>query len=389
MKREVRRSLDEVLTRPATFGSGLNELDDILNDEVMSNLDAQRQEIRDQPKSAATNPAKFKVSSATAGSGTANVIVKASSSAEVVITVLAAIVGVSIKLGYAPCNWVVMLASLLTAALLLIGVENVKQIIREWVPPHGAGWRDVPLTDSTLDIANLNKFANSAQVREKGLKILQYVLKAGAYSALLSKTTSVHLKDLSKIVSIARRFFKFARWIKHFEDVAEAKEQKSAVMRFLLHFRIGANFGADWAEDICSLERIGLLPKGTLSVKFMLFAEYCQLALALVEASVTAVRMRKEQEITELAEAAPAREAAAAHKILLQRRKLALVRLEQVKYVSDLGKAVYDCELSFAHEGLFIGCSLFSAIVSTHKNMVKVLPKSKAPEPPAVARLVG
>jgi len=44
-----------------------------------------------------------------------------------------------------------------------------------------------------------------------------------------------------------------------------------------------------------------------------------------------------------------------------------------IKFVSDLGKAIYDCELPFAHEGLFIGCSLFSAIVSTHKNVVKVL----------------
>ena len=56
-----------------------------------------------------------------------------------------------------------------------------------------------------------------------------------------------------------------------------------------------------------------------------------------------------------------------------QRRKLALMRLELVKFVSDLGKAIYDCELPFAHEGVFIGCSLFSAVVSTHKNMVKVL----------------
>jgi len=74
-------------------------------------------------------------------------------------------------------------------------------------------------------------------------------------------------------VSIARRFFKFLRWIKHFEDLAEAREQASRVMSFLLYFRIAANFGADWAEDVCSLERIGVLPKGTLSDEFMLFAE--------------------------------------------------------------------------------------------------------------------
>ena len=50
-----------------------------------------------------------------------------------------------------------------------------------------------------------------------------------------------------------------------------------------------------------------------------------------------------------------------------------MVRLEMCKFVSDLGKAFYDCELTFAHEGVFIGCALFSALLSTHKNMVKVL----------------
>ena len=53
--------------------------------------------------------------------------------------------------------------------------------------------------------------------------------------------------------------------------------------------------------------------------------------------------------------------------------KLECFRLELVKFVSDIGKAIYDCELSFAHEGVFIGCALFSALLSTHKNMVKVL----------------
>ena len=177
-------------------------------------------------------------------------------------------------------------------------------------------------------------------------------------------------------------------------------------MRFLLYFRIAANFGADWAEDLCSLERIGFLPKGTLGNEFMLFAEFCQLALATVEVGVTGVRARKEAEVTAMAEAGGASD----EKLVKQQRKLALVRLELVKFVSDLGKvsarraapprprrartrltpapllcacltpsppvaaqAFFDCELSFSHEGIFICCSFFSAIVSTHKNMVKVL----------------
>ena len=140
-------------------------------------------------------------------------------------------------------------------------------------------------------------------------------------------------------------------------------------MRGLLYLRVAFNFGADWAEDVCSLERVGLLPKGTLSAEFMLFAEYCQLALALVEIFVTSARAHKEKEVTQLAEDT----GVAPPKLLSQHRKLAMVRLELVKFVSDLGKAIYDCEFYFAHEGVFIGCALFSGLLSTHKNMFKVL----------------
>ena len=35
------------------------------------------------------------------------------------------------------------------------------------------------------------------------------------------------MKSLSKTTSIARRFFKFCRWVKHFEDLAEAKEEEN------------------------------------------------------------------------------------------------------------------------------------------------------------------
>jgi len=254
-------------------------------------------------------------------------------------------------------NWLAILSSLIGIGLLLLGVGNLRQIFRDLRLPSEMR---VPLTDATLDMKTVNKFANSCQVREKGLKILQYVLRTGAYSAVFSKAVSSQLKGLAKTTSVARRFFKFCRWVKHFEDFSEAKEQKG-VMRVLFYTRIGANFGADWAEDTCSLERIGVLPKGTLSVEFMLFAEYCQLVLALVEVVVTSAKLRKEEES---AGAAPPPKA---------ERKLALVRLEVVKYVSDIGKALFDCELSIAHEGVFICCSLFSAVVSTHKNMVKVL----------------
>ena len=77
-------------------------------------------------------------------------------------------------------------------------------------------------------------------MREKGLKVVQYVLRGVAYSAVLSPALSKDLKSLSKATSVARRFFKFGRWVKHFEDLEEAHEQKDLIMRGLLYFRTAA-----------------------------------------------------------------------------------------------------------------------------------------------------
>lgn len=259
---------------------------------------------------------------------------------------------------------------LVSLAIISLGVDNLHGIASDlllWLAPTGPralSWLHIPLTDAELSVGTINKFANSCQVREKSLKILQYLLKGTAYLKLFDKGTSTQLNALSKLTSIARRYFKFCRWVKHFDDLKEAKNESNSILRALLYLRVAANLGADWAEDVCSLERIGFLPKGTLSVEFMLTAEYCQLALALIEIGISNALVRAQQE---------ASDQAAASKAAKEQRKLALLRLELVKFISDVGKAVYDCELKFSHEGVFIGCALFSAIISTHKNMVKVL----------------
>jgi hypothetical protein len=267
-------------------------------------------------------------------------------------------------------TWPSILGVLVSVAMISVGVDNVHGIAKDlllWLAPTGPralSWLHIPLTDAELSVGTINKFANSCQVREKSLKILQYLLKGTAYLKLFDKGTSKQLNDISKVTSIARRYFKFCRWVKHFDDLKEAQTESNSILRVLLYLRVAANLGADWAEDVCSLERIGFLPKGTLSVEFMLFAEYCQLALALIEIGISNALVRAQQE---------ASDQAAASKAAKEQRKLALLRLELVKFISDVGKAIYDCELKFSHEGVFVGCALFSAIISTHKNMVKVL----------------
>ena len=371
------RSVDEVMMRSnLTVGAGLNELENIQQELV----DINRSE--DEPSSPPGTPPPFPSSSAVPSCADHKVKEKQSlpatdfTGAALVLLlgliVRSVLIPPSAEIALSIPTWLLLVTGLATTALILLGIDNVKEVLKELYERPSSGLR-IPLTDTSLDLSTMNKFANSAQVREKGLKILQYVLRGASYTGYLPKETSSTLKSLSKTTSIARRFFKFCRWIKHFEDLSEAREQKSAVLTLALYLRIVANFGADWAEDICSLERMGFLKSGTLSTEFLLFAEYCQLVLALVEIAFTAVRARKESQVYHLAKNASASKSG----LVAQRRKLALVRLELIKFVSDIGKALFDCELYFAHEGVFIGCAFFSALLSTHKNMLKVIKSSK------------
>ena len=357
------------MKRELTVGAGLNELDKMQT--VLSEMRSVEPEETPPP----LPPGAAAASSL--GSRSSRSPMTPQLAASGLVAALSGVVGLYVQPpmssdGAVVPTWAAIVAVLVVVAVLALGADAAADIGREWRarPPLGSR---VPLTDTALGIKTANKFANSAQVREKGLKIVQYLLRGAAYSGLLRPEAGKHLRALSKTTSIARRFFKFCRWVKHFEDLGEAREQKAPVMRALLYVRIFANFGADWAEDACSLERMGILPAGTLGGPFMLFAEHCQLVLALVEIWVTTVRARKEKELHDLAKGV----GADAESLKAQRRKVALVRLELVKFVSDLGKAFFDCELAFSHEGVFIGCSLFSALLSTHKNMVKVLKQVK------------
>ena len=295
-------------------------------------------------------------------------------------------VGAALIFGVTDASAVALPLCLVSLGLALLGVGTVKEMLAAWVTSGALvpSCTRVPLTDATISLETVNKFANSCQVREKGLKILQYALRLGAYSGLLAPPAAALLKTLSKTTSIARRFFKFCRWVKHFDDLAASRVEKDSKMRTLLLLRGCANLAADWSEDICSLERIGLLPAGTLSVGFQLFAEYCQLKLALLEVSISAVLVGKQQLLARLmvdklalSENSPSKQTATgsvdSNSLRKAERQLAMLRLELVKFVSDIGKAVFDCQLAFADEGVFIFCALFSALISTHKNMVKVL----------------
>mmetsp|Transcript_41742 Transcript_41742/g.75790 ORF Transcript_41742/g.75790 Transcript_41742/m.75790 type:complete len:242 (-) Transcript_41742:58-783(-) len=219
----------------------------------------------------------------------------------------------------------------------------------------------LPLSDQQLDLKIVNKLLSNAQSREKSLKIVQYSSKLLAY--MLARVAAdfwrKHFDSLAKNLSTARRFFKFFRWLKHFEDIKEARDEKNANVQGLLYADIACNLAADISEDITSLEKLGIIRKGTLPARTELYSNYCQLVLAGVEIMVSWVKSRRQAQATKDAPS------------VASQRKLALVNLEFSKFVADLLKAFWDCELSFASEFLFCVSGLWAALVSTHKYMIK------------------
>lgn len=222
----------------------------------------------------------------------------------------------------------------------------------------------IPLSDHRVDLNTINVVLSSAQSREKCLKIVQYVFKLAAYLLLHFAgmfALASRLQTWSKSVSQARRYFKFIRWMKHFQDIGAANEDFNRWFRKVLWFDILCNLAADICEDICSLERLGFLQAGTLPSETEYWANFCQLVLALVEIFVAIVRRRRLHKMYALDPS-----------VALGRR-LTMANLELSKFVADVGKAFWDCELSFASEFLFCVCGLWAALVSTHKFIIKAL----------------
>lgn len=225
----------------------------------------------------------------------------------------------------------------------------------------------LPLSDKDLDLKAINKILSSAQTREKALKVFQYTAKLLSYFLVRGAAASVkdwgkHFEALAKNLSAARRFFKLMRFMKHFEDIAEAREEKSSGFRSLLFLDVACNVVADVSEDFTSLEKLGFVRKGTLPKRTEYYSNWCQLALAVVEIFVHKVKADRAQE-----------KAAAPGATLEVQRKNTTAKLELSKFFADLIKAFWDCEVSFASELLFCLSGLWAALISSHKYMLRAI----------------
>eukprot|EP00419_Tripos_fusus_P017783 CAMPEP_0172728518 /NCGR_PEP_ID=MMETSP1074-20121228/92284_1 /TAXON_ID=2916 /ORGANISM="Ceratium fusus, Strain PA161109" /LENGTH=241 /DNA_ID=CAMNT_0013555777 /DNA_START=6 /DNA_END=731 /DNA_ORIENTATION=- len=223
----------------------------------------------------------------------------------------------------------------------------------------------LPLSDKRVDLKALNTALSSAQTREKALKVFQYTAKLAGYILLKAAgewaSLGKHCDALAKNLSTARRLFKFMRWWKHFEDIKDARAEKNRSVARLLFLDIACNLAADISEDFTSLEKVGILRKGTLPARTEYYSNWCQLVLAVVEIFVSIVKEKR------------AREKATPGATVEVHRKLAMAQLELSKYVADLVKAFWDCELSFASELAFCTSGLWAAFVSTHKYALRAL----------------
>jgi len=224
----------------------------------------------------------------------------------------------------------------------------------------------LPLSDKRVDLKALNIALSSAQTREKALKVFQYTAKLAGYMFLKAAgewaSLGKHCDALAKNLSTARRFFKFMRWWKHFEDIKDAKAEKNRSVARLLFLDIACNLAADISEDFTSLEKVGILRKGTLPARTEYFSNWCQLVLAIVEIFVSTIKEKRAREKANTPGAA-----------VEVHRKLAMAQLEFSKFIADLAKASWDCELSFASELAFCVSGLWAALVSTHKYALRAL----------------
>ena len=136
---------------------------------------------------------------------------------------------------------------LVLLAVLLLGTNNVGPISRDLVKRKGTVLRRCHVDRQDLLDQNAQSHRKFSTMQREGSQNPPVCLERLSYLDLTP--WSKELKTLSKSsTSIARRFFKFCRWVKHYEDVNEARSQ-SGIMKLFLWVRIGANFGADWAEE--------------------------------------------------------------------------------------------------------------------------------------------
>ena len=125
----------------------------------------------------------------------------------------------------------------------------------------------------------------STDVREKGLKVVQYGAKLVHYH--LSRTDAAdpnakRAKGVATWLSTARRCMKLLRWLKYFGNLKDAEKERVPVLSTAMYVDVAAGVFADTLQDAITLEKIGVLKKGTLPKGLARTAAWAELIVAVI-----------------------------------------------------------------------------------------------------------
>ena len=212
----------------------------------------------------------------------------------------------------------------------------------------------------------------STDVREKGLKVVQYAAKLLHYylsRANPSDPNAKRAKAVSKWLSTGRRLMKLLRWIKYFGDLEDAEKEEVPALSTAMYVAFGAGVFADTLQDALTLEKIGVLKKGTLPPTFERYANSAELIVAVIGITTSVFKVSRGQ-----AKVATAIRECKAEKTNSAAQKVFLAQLGLIKNACDTVRSVDDLELAGDLTlGVGLVCGLMSGALSGYTKVLKAV----------------
>lgn len=241
---------------------------------------------------------------------------------------------------------------------------------------------------SSADVKALVALSQSADFREKVLKLMQYSAKL----ATLTGSRSPTLQRLAKSIGAARRLICLLRWVRYYEDYVSARDEPMPALRAIVRTEAALNFVVDGLQDLVTLQQLGLL--GPLGKR--LPPRLAQVADTIDSANLSLGMLGAALRLQRTLAAAPASAehphgngggvtlsngAGAGSRSASERQKVVRSQLALLKYGCDLLKAVDASGVGGSHlPGAQLGAlgGLVSSVLSSHKLAEKLATRPKA-----------
>lgn len=234
----------------------------------------------------------------------------------------------------------------------------------------GVGGGDV-LTKRMEDAGQVvAALSGSVSFRDKSLKILQTLCKLIVRQIHALRWGSLalfgeRLDGTAQACSTGRRMFALLRWLRYSVDLRAAGREPNPQERVLTQVEVLTALAADIIQDITTLEKVGIIPKGSVPKWLERIAPQLDLlftAVVLVNGSMRLARAYDEYGIS----------AAGGATASARKHKLAMQQLALLKYTIDFclackGAGVLD---SLTATQADLG-ALVSTAISVHKEVDK------------------